>query len=103
MENAVAQGAGTGLNATYPVPRVPLGLIAPTSVTATMRPPVTPWTAGANASPVLPARDVKNFARKATGEKTATGHASAKIPISYAILYRDAFADRDLRVRLINN
>ena len=58
----------------------------------------TPSTEDVNASRVSPGPDAKSSVPRVIGAKTATEHANAKTPITYAILYKDAYVDQDLMV-----
>ena len=99
MVSVDVQEDGMGLNVTCPVRSALLGPVARMSATATTMPPAIPWTEGANANQVSLEQDVKNFALKVTGERTAIEPANAKMPTLSAIQFRDAFADQDSQVK----
>ena len=58
----------------------------------------TPSTEDVNASRVSPGPDAKSSVPRVIGAKTAIEHVNAKTPITYAILYKDAYVDQDLMV-----
>ena len=89
---------GTGLNAIYHAHQGRSVPIVRTNVTVIMMQHATPSTEDVNASRVSPGPDAKSSVPRVIGAKTATEHANAKTPITYAILYKDAYVDQDLMV-----